>query len=96
MHRFAVGHLYSLAVPLTLVVVCYTEKATEARHCQERQYNECANRKKQCRPNETSSCAVLAVVVRVVLVVRCTRVHTCGLDGVWGSSDGWLAVWVLA
>ena len=31
---------------------CYTEKATEARHRLERQYNACANRKKQCRPNE--------------------------------------------
>ena len=38
---------------------CYTEKATEATHRLERQYNACANRKKQCRPNETkpySSC----------------------------------------
>ena len=32
---------------------CYMEKATEARHRLERQYNACANRKKQCRPNET-------------------------------------------
>ena len=32
---------------------CYTEKATDARHCLERQYNACANRKKQCRPNKT-------------------------------------------
>ena len=32
---------------------CYTEKATEARHRLERQYNACTNRKKQCRPNET-------------------------------------------
>ena len=28
-------------------------QATEARHRFERQYNACANRKKQCRPNET-------------------------------------------
>ena len=34
-------------------VLCYTEKATEARHRLERQHNACANRKKQCRPNET-------------------------------------------
>ena len=34
-------------------IECYTEKATEARHGLERQYNACANRKKQCRPNET-------------------------------------------
>ena len=34
-------------------VVCYTKKATEARHRLERQYNACANLKKQCRPNET-------------------------------------------
>ena len=34
--------------------MCYTEKATEARHRLERQYNACANRKKQCRPNETT------------------------------------------
>ena len=33
--------------------VCSTEKATEARHRLERQYNACAKRKKQCRPNET-------------------------------------------
>ena len=32
---------------------CYTEKAREARHRLERQYNARANRKKQCRPNET-------------------------------------------
>ena len=32
---------------------CYTEKATQARHRLERQYNACENRKKQCRPNET-------------------------------------------
>ena len=30
-----------------LVCVCYTEKAAEARHRLERQYNACANRKKQ-------------------------------------------------
>ena len=49
------------AVALWLVLAwvwCYTEKATEARHCLERQYNACANRnyrscKTQCRPNET-------------------------------------------
>ena len=35
------------------LTVCYTEKATEARHRLERQYNAGANRKKQCRPNET-------------------------------------------
>ena len=34
-------------------VWCYTEKATEVRHRLERQHNACANRKKQCRPNET-------------------------------------------
>ena len=33
--------------------MCYTEKATEARHRLERQYDACADRKKQCRPNET-------------------------------------------
>ena len=35
--------------------VCYTEKATEARHLPRRQYNACNNREKQCacRPNET-------------------------------------------
>ena len=38
---------------LSLARLCYTEKATEARHRLERQYNACANRKKQCRPNET-------------------------------------------
>ena len=32
---------------------CYTEKAREARQRRERQYNTRANRKKQCRPNET-------------------------------------------
>ena len=32
---------------------CYTEKATEARRRLERQYNACANRKKQCRHNES-------------------------------------------
>ena len=37
---------------------CYTEKATEARHRPERQYNACDNRKKQCRPNETNSAEV--------------------------------------
>ena len=31
----------------------YTEKATPARHRPERQYNACANRRKQCSPNET-------------------------------------------
>ena len=32
-------------------VLCYTEKATEARHRLERQHA-CADHKKQCRPNE--------------------------------------------
>ena len=36
-----------------LFIWCYTEKATEARHRLERQYNACANHKKQCRPDET-------------------------------------------
>ena len=34
---------------------CYTEKATPARHRPERQDNACANRRKQCSPNETKS-----------------------------------------
>ena len=34
---------------------CYTEKATPARHRPERQHNACANRRKQCSPNETKS-----------------------------------------
>ena len=34
---------------------CYMEKAAEARHRLERQYNACANLKKQCRPNETNT-----------------------------------------
>ena len=33
--------------------VFYTVKAREARQCPERQYSTHANRKKQCRPNET-------------------------------------------
>ena len=40
-------------LPLIGPEMCYTEKATEARHRLERQYTACANRKKQCRPNET-------------------------------------------
>ena len=35
--------------------MCYTEKATPAKHRPERQYNACANRGKQCSPNETKS-----------------------------------------
>ena len=37
------------------IAQCYTEKfkATDARHRLKRHYNACANRKKQCRPNET-------------------------------------------
>ena len=35
--------------------MCYTEKATPARHRPERQNNACANRRKQCSPNETKS-----------------------------------------
>ena len=34
---------------------CHTEKATEARHRPERQYNACNSRSKQCRPNETQA-----------------------------------------
>ena len=37
----------------TLPGVCYTEKATEARHRLERQCSACANRKKQCIPGST-------------------------------------------
>ena len=49
----------------TRLNLCYTEEATEATHRLERQYNACANRKKQCRPNETkpnsnSTCVLLA------------------------------------
>ena len=35
--------------------LCHTEKATPARHRPERQYSACANRRKQCSPNETKS-----------------------------------------
>ena len=35
--------------------MCYTEKATPARHRPERQYNARAKRRKQCSPNETKS-----------------------------------------
>ena len=35
--------------------VCYTEKATPARHRPERQHNARSNRRKQCSPNETIS-----------------------------------------
>ena len=38
-----------------LTLECYTEKATPARQRPERQYNACANRRKQCSPNETKS-----------------------------------------
>ena len=34
-------------------MMCYTENAREARQRPERQYSTHANRKKQCRPNET-------------------------------------------
>ena len=33
--------------------MCYTEKATPARHRPERQHNALSNRRKQCNPNET-------------------------------------------
>ena len=36
-----------------LPYVCYTEKATPARHRPERQHNARSNRRKQCSPNET-------------------------------------------
>ena len=35
--------------------MCYTGKATPARHRPERQYNACANRRKQCSPTKTKS-----------------------------------------
>ena len=35
------------------ICMCYTEKAREARQLPERQDSTHANRKKQCRPNET-------------------------------------------
>ena len=35
--------------------MCYTEKATPARHRPERQYNACPNRRKQCSTNETKT-----------------------------------------
>ena len=38
---------------VTEMIVCYTDKAKEARQRLERQYNARANRKKQCRPIET-------------------------------------------
>ena len=64
-HGLLFVHLYARAVlapackdcttSLSPSTLCYTEKATEARHHLERQYNACANRKKQCRPDETRS-----------------------------------------
>ena len=35
--------------------MCYTEKATPARHRPGQQYNAVPNRRKQCSPNETKS-----------------------------------------
>ena len=40
---------------VTEMIVCYTDKAREARQRLERQHNTRANRKKQCRPNETKT-----------------------------------------
>ena len=53
------GRIIKACAPDTVVPLspihshgCYTEKATPAR---QRQYNACANRGKQCSPNETKS-----------------------------------------
>ena len=37
------------------MLLCYSEKATPARYRPERQHNACANRRKQCSPEETKS-----------------------------------------
>ena len=42
---FEMGHAWNMWL-------CYTEKATEARHRPDRQYTACDKHKKQCRPNE--------------------------------------------
>ena len=54
----ATVHASITATPLANITHtqrCYTEKATPARHRPERQYNACANSRKQCSPNETKS-----------------------------------------
>ena len=51
--------------------VSYAEKATEARHRLERQYNACANRKKQCRPKSV----ILSIMHRPILNTHILNTH---------------------
>ena len=64
--------------------VCYTEKATEARHLPRRQYNACNNREKQCacRPTETKPNSA----------TRPRRGHNNPTNCAWGLGLGF--VWV--
>ena len=58
--------------------VCYTEKAREARQRPEPQYSTHANRKKQCRPNETKPVSNATGVLSL---------------GVCENRVGWLVAW---
>ena len=54
MHSGETNQVHRERVPVDVPVdVCYTEKATPARHRPERQHNARSNRRKQCSPNGT-------------------------------------------
>ena len=54
--------------------LCYTEKA---RHRNDRQYNACDNRKKQCRPNETKPHSNAIHLAKGTVVNLCVSVPKC-------------------
>ena len=76
-----------------------TRRKQQARYRLERQYNACANRKKQCRPNETNPYSNAThprerqMILQIVVCCVCCMVHMCG--DMFDSALTWLCVGLL-